>query len=49
MIPKLALIRFEARSAKIWQNETSLWAGIKILFGADPKDDYKEKVADVRF
>jgi len=46
--PKLALVRFEPRSAKIWQNESSLWAGIKMLFGADPKDDYREKVADVR-
>ena len=45
--PKLALLRFDAASAEIWLNGSSLVAGIKTLFGADPKEDYKENVAEV--
>lgn len=46
--PNLQLLRFDADSAQIWLNETSLLAGIKRLFGKDPKDDYKDKTATVR-
>jgi general stress protein 26 len=46
--PKLQLLRFEPERAQIWLNESSLWAGIKILLGRDPKREYKDKVADVR-
>lgn len=46
--PKLLLLRFEPSHAQIWLNENSLWAGIKILLGRDPKREYKDKVADVR-
>ena len=35
--PKLALLRFDAEHAQIWENAASLLAGIKILFGSDPK------------
>jgi general stress protein 26 len=45
--PKLILLRFDAERAEIWENEYSLIAGIKLLFGADPKKEYKDKVADV--
>jgi general stress protein 26 len=45
--PKLALLRFDAESAEIWADASSLIAGIKMLLGADPKDDYKDKVAKV--
>jgi general stress protein 26 len=45
--PKLTLLRFEPTHAHIWLNENSLFAGIKILLGSDPKQDYKDKVADV--
>jgi hypothetical protein len=41
-------LRFEPAHAQIWLNESSLWAGIKILLGRDPKREYKNKVADVR-
>jgi general stress protein 26 len=46
--PKLRLIRFEPERAHIWLNESSLFAGIKMLLGRDPKKDYRNKVAEVR-
>lgn len=45
--PKLQLIRFDPASAQIWLNENSLFAGVKMLLGVDPKQDYKDKVAEV--
>jgi general stress protein 26 len=45
--PKLQLIRFDPDAAQIWLNENSLFAGIKTLLGVDPKQDYKDKVAEI--
>jgi len=45
--PKLALLRCDAERAEIWLDASSLVAGIKMLLGADPKQDYKDKVAEV--
>lgn len=45
--PKLALLRFDAEQAEIWENELSFLAGVKLLFGEDPKKAYRNKVADV--
>jgi general stress protein 26 len=45
--PKLALLRFDAERAEIWKDGSSLWAGIKMLLGSDPKQDYKDNVAEV--
>ncbi len=45
--PKLQLVRFDTESAEIWLNENSLFAGLKMLLGADPKKDYRDKVAEV--
>ena len=45
--PKLALLRFDAEHAEIWLNEHSLLAGVKMLLGVDPKEDYQDKVAEV--
>jgi general stress protein 26 len=45
--PKLALLRLDADDAEIWLDESSFLAGIKMLLGADPKEDYKDKVAEV--
>ena len=45
--PKLALLRFEAQRGEIWLNENSLLAGVKMLLGADPKEEYQDKVAKV--
>jgi general stress protein 26 len=45
--PKLQLIRLDPEQAQIWLNENSLFAGVKMLLGADPKKDYQDKVAEV--
>ena len=45
--PKLALLRFDAQQGEIWLNENSLLAGVKMLLGADPKEEYNDKVAKV--
>ena len=45
--PKLALLRLDPERAEIWLNGSSLVAGIRILLGRDPKQDYKENVAKV--
>src|SRR5262245_29049833 len=45
--PKLALLRFDAEGAEIWLDDSSFLAGVKLLLGADPKEEYKDKVADV--
>lgn len=45
--PSLQLLRLDAERAQIWLNENSLFAGVKMLLGADPKSDYQDKVAEV--
>ena len=45
--PKLALLRFDAERAEIWLDGSSLVAGVKMLLGVDPKQDYRDKVAEV--
>lgn len=45
--PKLRLLRFDAGHAQIWLNEHSLFAGVKMLLGSDPKADYQDKVAEI--
>ncbi len=45
--PELCLLRFDVEDAKVWIDASSLLAGVKILFGADPKQDYKDKVAEI--
>ncbi len=45
--PKLALLQFDAEHAEVWLNENSMLAGVKMLLGIDPKQDYKDKVAEV--
>jgi general stress protein 26 len=45
--PKLRLLRLDPEHAEIWQNANSLIAGVKLLFGVDPKRDYKDNVAQV--
>ncbi|WP_165188144.1 pyridoxamine 5'-phosphate oxidase family protein [Caulobacter soli] len=46
--PKIRLLRFDAGDAQIWLNENSLFAGLKMLLGSDPKKDYADKVAETR-
>ena len=45
--PKLALLRLDTESAQIWLDASSVMAGIKVMLGADPKQEYKDKVAKV--
>ena len=45
--PELCLLRFDVEDAKVWIDASSLLAGVKILLGADPKKDFKDKVAEV--
>lgn len=45
--PKLALIRLDPEKAEIWIDASSIVAGMKMLLGIDPKEDYKDKVAEV--
>jgi hypothetical protein len=35
--------------SEIWEDASSLLAGLKILLGADPRKDYQDKVAEVDF
>jgi general stress protein 26 len=45
--PKLVLLRFDPEHAEVWLNESNLVAGVKMLLGADPRKDYRDKVGDV--
>ena len=42
-----ALLRLDPERAEIWGDASSFVAGIKMLIGIDPKQDYKDKVAEV--
>lgn len=46
--PKLRLLRFDADRAHVWLNENSLFAGLKLMLGKDPKKEYAGKSADIR-
>ena len=45
--PSLQLIRLDPEAAQIWLNENNVLAGIKALLGRDPKQDSRDKVAEV--
>lgn len=45
--PKIRLIRLDADNAEIWIDASSIVAGIKMLIGIDPKQNYEDKVAQV--
>jgi general stress protein 26 len=45
--PKLRLLRLDAEKAEIWLNESSVFAGVKMLLGFDPKAEYHDKTATV--
>lgn len=45
--PKLQLLRLDVERAQIWLNENSMFAGLKMLIGIDPKKDYQDKVAEI--
>ena len=45
--PLLQLLRFDVDRAQIWLNENSVFAGIRLMLGKDPKKAYRDKVAEV--
>jgi general stress protein 26 len=45
--PKLALLRLDTDRGQVWENASSLLAGLKMLMGKDPKAEYQDKVARV--
>jgi len=45
--PDIALLRMDLDNAEIWENASSLLAGIKAMFGAKPQEDFRDKVAEV--
>lgn len=45
--PNLQLLRLDATTADVWLNENSLFAGVRMMLGADPKKAYKDKVGEV--
>ena len=45
--PKLALLRLDTESAKLWLGGSSIGAAITRLFGKDPKETYKDNIAEV--
>ena len=45
--PKLTLLRLDAENAEVWLEGSSIIAGIKMMFGSDPKQDYKDNMAKV--
>lgn len=45
--PKLQLLRFDVLHAHVWLNENSIFAGMKLLLGKDPKKEYQAQTADL--
>jgi general stress protein 26 len=45
--PKLTLLRLDTERAMIWLGGSSIGAALTRLFGKDPKDSYKDKIAEV--
>jgi general stress protein 26 len=46
--PKLALLRFDPERAEVWIDASSFVAGVKLMLGYDPKQDYRDKTGEVR-
>lgn len=45
--PRLRLLRFDPEHAYIWEDASSLLAGVKRLLGIDPTQSYEDKSAKV--
>lgn len=45
--PSLTLLRLDPENVEIWLDASSLMAGLKLMLGADPKEEYKDNVAKV--
>ena len=40
-------MRFDPKDAEIWLDGSSLLAGLKVMFGSDPKEEYAGNAAKV--
>ena len=45
--PKLTLLKLETEKAELWKSGNSIGAAITRLLGRDPKQDYKDNIAEV--
>ncbi len=45
--PKLVLLRFDPERAEVWLNESNVLAGVKMMFGADPKKEFAGQSGDI--
>lgn len=45
--PRLRLLRMDAADGQVWLNENSMFAGVKMLLGIDPKKSYDDKVGHI--
>lgn len=45
--PKLTLLRLDPTGAEVWLGGSSVIAGIKLMLGANPEREFKDKVAQV--
>jgi general stress protein 26 len=45
--PKITLLRLDPDAGQIWADASSMVAGVKMLVGLDPKQEYRDKVAKV--
>ncbi|SDY78312.1 General stress protein 26 [Jannaschia faecimaris] len=46
--PNLALVRYDAKEAQVWESGSSIIAGIKMLMGNDPKKEFEHNTAHIR-
>ncbi|MDB5688154.1 MAG: ral stress protein [Sphingomonas bacterium] len=46
--PTLALLRLDTESAQLWLGGSSIGAAVLSLLGRDPKQDYKDNMAEVK-
>jgi general stress protein 26 len=46
--PNLQMLSFDPDRAQVWLNENSVFAGVRLMLGRDPKRDYADKTAELR-
>lgn len=46
--PTLVLLKFDAERAEIWRHESSVFAGVRLLFGSEPRKERSSDVTEIR-
>jgi general stress protein 26 len=46
--PSLACLRFDAERAEIWRHDSSVFDGVRLFFGGEPKKENVKDVAEIR-